>query len=456
MNVHAENLRQAIQTHHAKVALVGLGYVGLPLATGIAEGGFQVTGIDLDPNRVAKVNRGDSYIEDVPSARLGKLVRDGKLKAHEDFLPVQTSDVIIVCVPTPLDKSRTPDTSYIESAVEKALPYLHAGQLLIMESTSYPGTLEDLVAVPLTKAGLKPGEEVLLVYSSERIDPGNQSHHLQNVPKVIGGLTPQSTELACLFYQQALHVATCPVSSPSVAEMSKLLENTFRSVNVSMINELAQLCDRMGIDIWEAIGAADTKPFGFKAFYPGPGVGGHCIPIDPVYLSWKARQYGFTPRFIELAGEVNDTMPNYVVTQAMEVLNSRGKAMKGSSILVLGVAYKRDVADTRESAALQIIELVQERGGRVKYHDPFVPELRIGTQNLHSVPLTADALRSSDLVVITTDHSEVDYKLVSLHASLVYDTRNAMKAFPGPNVRLLGAPSHSGNDHGAKPETWSS
>ncbi|MEK7777316.1 MAG: nucleotide sugar dehydrogenase [Chloroflexota bacterium] len=444
MDSYADGLRQAISSRGAKVAVVGLGYVGLPLATEIAGAGFDVRGIERDPERTARINRGESYIADVPSERLRRVVEAGRLSAQESFAAIDGSDVVVICVPTPLDRNRNPDVQYIVNVMQQLLPHVHAGQMVILESTSYPGTLEELVLSPVANAGHTVGEEVFLAFSSERIDPGNITYHLKDVPKVVGGVTPTCTELACLFYQMALGCVTHAVSSPSVAEMSKLIENTFRSVNVSLINELSQLCDRMGVDIWEAIAAARTKPFGFTAFYPGPGVGGHCIPIDPVYLSWRAKQFGFTPRFIDLATEVNEGMPNYVVAQAMEALNTQGKAMKGSSVLVLGVAYKKDVSDVRESAALRVIELMQERGAKVQYHDSFVPEIRVGADRLRSVPLTQDTLRSSDLVVITTDHSDVDYALVVRHAPRIYDTRNATRDFHGPNVWRLGAPPFAG------------
>ena len=443
MNTHVEKLRETLLSHQAKVAVVGLGYVGLPLATEVAFAGFDVTGIERDPGRVARLNKGDSYIADVPAESLRQVVKAGKLCAQQGFEAVERTDVVVICVPTPLDKNRNPDIQYIESVVQHTLPHIHPGQLIILESTSYPGTLDETVLAPVAATGLKVGEDVFLAYSPERIDPGNHSYHLKNSPKVVGGVTPACTELACAFYQAALGAVPHPVSSPKVAEMSKLLENVFRAVNVSLINELSQLCERMGVDIWEAIHAANTKPFGFMPFYPGPGVGGHCIPIDPVYLSWKAREYGFTPRFIELAGEVNESMPSYVVAKTMELLNAQSKAMKDSSVLVLGVAYKRDVADTRESAALRVIELLEERGAHVEYHDSYVSEVDVGNRRLYSVPLTTNALSSSDIVIITTDHSDVDYGAVSRNAPMIYDTRNAMREFPGANVRLLGAPPNS-------------
>ncbi len=452
MNSYAEGLRQAISSRGAKVAVVGMGYVGLPLATEIAGAGYDVRCIERDPERVAQINRGESYIADVPPERLRRVVEAGRLTAQESIQAIDETDVVVICVPTPLDENRSPDVQYIVNVMQQLLPHVHAGQMVILESTSYPGTLEELVLPPVASAGHRVGEEVFLAYSSERIDPGNNTYHLKDVPKVVGGVTPTCTELACLFYQTALGGVAYPVSSPSVAEMSKLIENTFRSVNVSLINELSQLCDRMGVDIWEAIGAAKTKPFGFMAFYPGPGVGGHCIPIDPIYLSWRAKQFGFTPRFIDLATEVNEGMPNYVVAQAMEALNTQGKAMKGSNVLVLGVAYKKDVSDVRESAALRVIELLRERGAKVQYHDSFVPEFQAGHDLLRSVPLTPETLRTNDLVVITTDHSDVDYGLVVQHAPLTYDTRNATREFHGPNVWRLGAPPFVGLSEKHQPQ----
>lgn len=436
-------LQQKLSNRQAQVAVVGLGYVGLPLATEIAQGGFHVTGIEMQASRVDSVNRGESYIADVPTEEMRPLVDAGKLRAQQGYDVLTQTDVMVVCVPTPLDKNRNPDIQYIRNVVDRSLPYLHRGQLIIMESTSYPGTLEEAVLPGVGGKGLSVGQDVFVAYSSERIDPGNTAYRLRNSPKVVGGVTPSCTRLACAFYEAAINARTHPVSSPRVAEMSKLLENTFRVVNVSLVNELSQLCDRMGVDIWEVIEAASTKPFGFMPFYPGPGVGGHCIPIDPYYLSWKAKEYGFTTRFIELAGEINEGMPVYVVSQAMEQLNSVGKAMKGSKVLVLGVAYKRDIADTRESAALKVVESLLQRGATASYHDPFVPDIEIAGHHLRSVPLTPQTLKAADLVIITTDHSTIDYNAVAKHAPLVYDTRNAMKRTAAPHVRRLGAPAPS-------------
>lgn len=436
-------LLEKLTSREARITVVGLGYVGLPLATEFARSGFRVTGIEMQEVRAQAVNRGESYIADVPSGDLRPLVEGGRLRAQQGYDVMSEADVIVVCVPTPLDKNRNPDIQYIHSVVRQSLPYLRPGQLIIMESTSYPGTLEDAVLPGVESKGLTVGKNVFVAYSSERIDPGNTSYRLRNSPKVVGGVTPLCTRLACSFYEAAINARTHPVSSPRVAEMSKLLENTFRVVNVSLMNELSQLCDRMGVDIWEVIQAASTKPFGFMPFYPGPGVGGHCIPIDPFYLSWKAKEYGFTTRFIELAGEINENMPVYVVSQAMEQLNTAGKAMKGSKVLVLGLAYKRDISDTRESAAVRIMELLLERGAEANYHDPYVPETRIAGHILRSVPLTPDTLKASDLAIVTTDHSSIDYKLVAKYAPLVYDTRNAMKDYSAPKVRRLGAPVSS-------------
>ncbi|MBI4339132.1 MAG: nucleotide sugar dehydrogenase [Chloroflexi bacterium] len=442
---HEQALLQKLSTRQARVAVVGLGYVGLPLATEIAQGGFTVTGIEMQASRVDSVNRGESYIPDVLTEDLRHLVEGHKVRAQLGYEVLAHTDVMVVAVPTPLDRNRNPDIQYIRNVVQLSLPYVHAGQLIIMESTSYPGTLEEAVLPGIEGKGLQVGKDVFVAYSSERIDPGNAASRLRNSPKVVGGVTPACTRVACAFYEAAISAHTHPVSSPRVAEMSKLLENTFRVVNVSLVNELSQLCDRMGVDIWEVINAASTKPFGFMSFYPGPGVGGHCIPIDPFYLSWKAKEYGFTTRFIELAGEINEDMPGYVVSQAMEQLNSVGKALKGSNVLVLGLAYKRDISDTRESAALKVVELLLERGARVAYHDPHVPTIEIASRYLESVALTRETLQSTDLAIVTTDHTAVDYRLVAAHAPLVYDTRNALKDVQGSNLRRLGAPSAPGH-----------
>src|SRR5215469_10438481 len=371
----AENLQQKIRSRSARVGIVGLGYVGLPLAVEFARAGFEVTGIDVSQTKADRVNLGDSYVGDVPSAVLKPLVDSGKLRATADFSAVRDLDTINICVPTPLRKTKDPDMSFIDSACQEIERYFHAGLLVILESTTYPGTTDEVVLPMLSKSGLKAGEDFFLCFSPERVDPGNPKFQTANIPKVVGGVTKACTEMGRLFYSQALeHVV--PVSSTQVAEMVKLLENTFRMINIGLVNELAVMCDRMSINIWEVIDAAATKPFGFMPFYPGPGLGGHCIPIDPFYLSWKSRQAGIEARFIELAGHVNGQMPHFVVEKVQNALNDRGKAVKGSHVHILGVAYKRDIDDVRESPALDIIHVLNKQGARVTFSDPYVPSLQ--------------------------------------------------------------------------------
>ena len=428
----------------ARTVVVGLGYVGLPLALRYAQAGFLVTGIERNPDRVACVNRGTSYIEEVSDDALAPLTREKRICATADFSGIAQADVIAICVPTPIDKSKQPDTSHIEYVLEQAQPHWHSGQLVLLESTTYPGTTEELLVPHLTVSGLEVGRDIFVAFSPERIDPGNKKFGIGNIPKVVGGVTDRCTEAAQCFYQQVLTAAVVPVSSPKVAEMAKLFENVFRVVNVSLVNELAQLCERMGIDVWEVIEAAKTKPYGFMPFYPGPGVGGHCIPIDPFYLSWKARDYDFTTRFIDLAGEINDTMPDYVVEQIIEVLNRHAKSANVSRILLVGVAFKRDVADTRESAALKVAEGLMERGAILDFHDPYVATVALNGFTYESVPLTAEALHAYDLVAVTTDHSNVDYRLVAESSQLVYDARNALGDIRAKHIYRLGAPDFTG------------
>ena len=438
----ATALLARVQTRTAAVAVIGLGYVGLPLAVEKAKAGFSVVGIERNPDRVAMVNRGENYIGDVVPDDLAAVVRSRHLRATEDFAVVADVDVITICVPTPLDKNKQPDTSYIEFVVEQSLPYIHPGQLVVLESTTYPGTTEEIILPQLESRGFRVGQDVFLAFSPERVDPGNEHYRTKNTPKVVGGVTPACTDAAQALYEQVIDGEVFAVSSPRVAEMEKLLENTFRIVNISLVNELALLCERMGIDIWEVIEAAKTKPFGFMPFYPGPGLGGHCIPLDPFYLSWKAKEYDFATRFIELAGEVNDQMPYHVVERVMVLLNEVGKPIRGSKVLILGVAYKRDIDDVRESPALKIIAELERLGAVVSYHDPHVPSLRL-TENpaekpRTSEPLTDRALCESDLVLILTDHAEIDYARVTRKAVLVFDTRNATAGIAASNVTRLG------------------
>ena len=431
----AEVLQQKIRTRTARVGIVGLGYVGLPLAMEFAKAGFSVTGIDVQEEKVARLNWGDSYIQDVPSSSLMQLMADNAFCATTDFSVVADLDTINIAVPTPLRKTKDPDMSYVVSACQEVAKYLGPGKLVILESTTYPGTTSELVLPMLQRAGLRVGEEFFLCFSPERIDPGNPKYRTRNIPKVVGGITPACTEMGSLFYSQALETVV-PVSSSSVAEMVKLLENTFRMINIGLVNEMALMCDRMGVNIWEVIDAAATKPFGFMPFYPGPGLGGHCIPIDPFYLSWKTKQAGIEARFIELAGYINGQMPHFVVDKIQNALNDRRKPLNGSHVHLLGVAYKRDIDDVRESPALDIMLLLQQRGGRITYSDPYVPKVGLGDRELNS----ADALVMSaeaDCVVVVTDHSGFDYQAILEKAALIVDTRNAFKnQSSGKIVRL--------------------
>ncbi|HWC77492.1 MAG TPA: nucleotide sugar dehydrogenase [Blastocatellia bacterium] len=408
----------------AVVGVIGLGYVGLPLAVEFGRAGFPVIGFEVDSSRIDIINSGQSYIPDVPSQIVQSLVEREKLTATSDFSLLNGADAVIICVPTPLRKTKEPDISYILAAAEQVRDNLHPPQLIILESTTYPGTTDEVMLPMLSENGLKLDADFYLAFSPERVDPGNKQYQTHNIPKVVGGVSSVSTEIAAALYQTIVE-RVHKVSSARVAETAKLLENTFRSVNIGLVNELAQLCYHLGIDSWEVIGAAATKPFGFMAFYPGPGIGGHCIPLDPHYLSWKARLHGFEARFIGLAEEVNSHMPQHVSKLVQDGLNDQSKALKGSNVLVLGVAYKRDINDVRESPAVAIIEQLQRKGARVSYHDPFVQEMRVdGGEPVPDVPLSDEVLSGCDCVVIVTDHSGIDYSKVVRLAPLIIDTRN--------------------------------
>jgi UDP-N-acetyl-D-glucosamine dehydrogenase len=428
----AETLSNKISSREARVGVVGLGYVGLPLAVEYAKEGFHVTGIDLSSQKTERVNAGDSYIGDVRAQELGPLVKSGKLRATTDFSVIRDLDTVNICVPTPLRKTKDPDMSYIVAATQEIAKYFHPGLLVILESTTYPGTTAELVLPMLEKTGLKVGTDFFLCFSPERVDPGNPKFQTKNIPKVVGGTTPACTEIGRLFYAQALE-RVIPVSSTQVAEMVKLLENTFRMINIGLVNEIAIMCNGMDINVWEVIEAAATKPFGFMPFYPGPGLGGHCIPIDPFYLSWKSKQAGIEARFIELAGQINGQMPHFVVEKIQNALNDHTKPVKGSHIHIYGVSYKRNIDDVRESPALDIMLLLQRRGAILSYSDPHVPMLKLDGLDLAS----SDSIDTADCVVVVTDHSNFDYSALVDRAKLIVDTRNALKAFTSPKIVRL-------------------
>jgi len=429
-------LQQLIQTKKARIGIIGQGYVGLPLAIEFAAYGFRVTGFEIDPSKVKSIQAGKSYIQDVTDQTLSVLVKSGKLSASSDFKRMSSMDVVIICVPTPLRKSKDPDISYIVAAVDQIDRYLRKGQLIILESTTYPGTTREIILPRLERRGFKAGRDFFLAFSPERVDPGNKKYGIKNTPKVVGGITPQGTRLAQALYETIVD-QVIPVSSTEAAEMVKLLENTFRAVNIGLVNEVALMCERLKMDVWEVIDAAATKPFGFMPFYPGPGLGGHCIPLDPHYLSWKLKTLNFYARFIELAGEINAHMPEYLVAKIGNALNQRSRSVKQSKILVLGVAYKKDIGDVRESPALDVIELLKEKGADVIYHDPFVQNLKIGNQHFRSVPLNPGVLKKQHCVVITTNHSCFQIKEILLHSKLVVDSRNATRGIQSPKIVKL-------------------
>lgn len=421
-----KELKNKIVNKTARVSVIGLGYVGLPLAIEIAKAGFSVMGLDVDKEKVEKINSKNSYIPDVTKETLNGLVSQRKLIATSDYKILKEIDIVSICVPTPLRKTREPDISHIIDAVSEVSQYLHQGQLIILESTTFPGTTKDIVLPELEKKSLKVSKDFFLVFSPERVDPANKKYTIRNTPKVVGGITAQCTEIAKFFYEQIVEKVIL-VASTEEAEMTKLLENVFRNVNIALANELALMCDRLGIDIWNVIEAARTKPFGFMPFYPGPGLGGHCIPVDPVYLSWKAKTYGFYSKFIEFAEEVNKNMPNYVVRKITDALNIHKKSINGSRILLLGVAYKENVGDVRESPALDIIEILYRQGAEVIYNDPYVPQIKIGERKWESLSLNENLLSQADCIVITTAHANYDYKWIVENAKLIIDTRNATK-----------------------------
>jgi UDP-N-acetyl-D-glucosamine dehydrogenase len=426
MSILKQELLDKINNKTAKVGVVGLGYVGLPLAVEKANAGYQTIGFDVQEQKVKMVNAGENYIGDVVDENLKEIVESKLLRATTDFSFVKDVDTICICVPTPLDLYKQPDLSYVVDSTRSVAEYLHKGMLVILESTTYPGTTEEVLKPILEESGLKCGEDFFLAFSPERVDPGNKDFNTKNTPKVVGGCTEECTEVAAALYRNVLEGDIHTVSSPAVAEMEKILENTFRNINIGLANEMAILCNRMGIDVWEVIDAAKTKPYGFMPFYPGPGLGGHCIPLDPFYLEWKAKEYDYHTRLIETSGEINDSMPEFVLDNVMKILNKNKKALSGSKVLILGVAYKNDIDDYRESPAFKVIELLEKNGAELMVNDPYCPVSKYKDKTYNSVDWT-EVIEDSDIVVITTNHSCYDYETIVARAKVVYDTRNATK-----------------------------
>jgi UDP-N-acetyl-D-glucosamine dehydrogenase len=433
---YAAALEEKIDDRTAAVAVVGLGYVGLPLGLTFGAAGFRVTGIDVDVEKVAALAAGRSYVTDVGDLELRAAVADDRFVPTTDWEALGSADVVAICVPTPLRKTKDPDLTYVVAATEEVARRLRPGQLVVLESTTYPGTTEELVLPKLEESGLVVGRDVFLAFSPERVDPGNRRYKTADIPKVVGGVTPTCTRLAAALYRHGV-AEVVPVSCTRVAEMVKLLENTFRSVNIALVNEMALMCSHMGIDVWEVIAGASTKPFGFMPFYPGPGLGGHCIPIDPIYLQWRARMDGFEPQFIQLAQKINGDMPRFVARRAMELLNEVGRPLRGSRVHLLGVTYKKDISDVRESPAVEILEHLMRMGAEVSYSDPYAPALTVGDHRLTARRLDAEVLEQCELAIVVTDHSAFDYPWLAEHAPLVLDTRNAMAAIRADHVRKL-------------------
>lgn len=428
-----ETLIKKIENKEAVIGVVGLGYVGLPLAVEKAKAGYKVIGFDVQPTRVDQVNQGINYIGDVVDQDLLNMTKSGQLEATTDYARIQEVDAVAICVPTPLDIYQQPDTSFVENSAKEIAKNSHEGMLIVLESTTYPGTTEEIVRSALETQGLITGETVFIAYSPERVDPGNKLFKTKNTPKVVGGITENCTKVAASLYRNVLDGDVFEVSSPAVAEMEKIFENTFRHINIALANEMAILCEKMGIDVWEVIDAAKTKPYGFMAFYPGPGLGGHCIPIDPFYLTWKAREYNYHTKLIELAGEINNSMPEYVINRMMQILNKEGKALRGAKVTVLGVAYKNDIDDVRESPVLKILELLQHHGANFEVVDPYVATFKLNNLIMETVQLTEELLQQSDIVLIATNHSNFDYELIARKSNLIFDTRNALKNIQKPN-----------------------
>jgi UDP-N-acetyl-D-glucosamine dehydrogenase len=434
-----ETLIKKLQDKSAKIGILGMGYVGMPLAVVFAEAGFNVLGIDPDQRKVDTFNKGISYIQDVPTEAVVRLHKAGHLNMTADFAALKEMDAVSICVPTPLRQTGDPDMSYIISATEEMAKYVHKGMVVVLESTTYPGTTRELLLPMLTeKSGLKVGEDIFICFSPERVDPGREDWTTLNTPKVMGGITEDCSEVATAWYAGAIQTVVT-VSSAEAAEMSKLLENTFRMINIGLVNELAIMCERLGVDVWEVIDAAGTKPFGFMKFTPGPGLGGHCIPIDPLYLSWKMKEFNYNARFIELASEINTNMPRYVVSRVLEAMNDRGKTLKGSKVLVLGVAYKPDIDDVRESPALDVIALLRKKGAQVEYHDPHIPQIHHENEGwkMDSVKDLMPSVRAADAVVVITNHTSYDYKAILESAAFIFDSRNALGKLGRENPKVV-------------------
>ena len=437
ISIYREKLKDRINNKKAKIAVIGLGYVGLPLAVEFAKKGFFVFGIDIDKKKTKALSRGNSYIQDIKRTALSELLSNKLISFSCDYRNIVKSDIIIICVPTPLRKTREPDISYVVEATRKIKDNIKKGQLVILESTTYPGTTEEILLALFSERGLKVGQDFFLAFSPERVDPGNRVFNTSNITKVVGGVSKNCAYLSKLIYSKIIPQVIL-VSSSKVAEMTKLLENTFRAVNIGLINEFALMCDKLKINIWEVIEAAKTKPFGFMPFYPGPGLGGHCLPVDPLYLSWKSRRHGFEPRLIELASQINSHMPNHVVNKVVELINSKAKhSILEANILIVGVTYKRNICDIRESPSIDIIRMLLEKQAKVSYYDPYISQLPIGKKSLHSIKLTKKNIFGFDCVVIVTDHAKIDYSFILKNSKLIFDTRNVFKKFNNSKVFRL-------------------
>jgi len=435
--MYYERLKNKIEDRTAVLGVIGLGYVGLPLAVEMARAGFKVIGFDVQAKKVEMVNEGHNYIGDIIDDDLTRLSASGRLLATSDYSFLEQCDCISICVPTPLDIYQQPDISYVNSSAESVALYAHKGMLVVLESTTYPGTTEEIIQPLLEQKGLNIGRDVFLAFSPERVDPGNKQFKTKNTPKVVGGVTKNCTDLAAQLYSSFLEGGITRVSSPKVAEMEKILENTFRNINIALANEMAVLCDRMGIPVWEVIDAAKTKPYGYMAFYPGPGLGGHCIPLDPFYLTWKARAYNYHTRLIEIAGEINNAMPEYIIERVSRILNRAKKPLNGSRIFLLGVAYKPDIDDSRESPVLKIIALLEKEGAQIDCNDPYIPHFKVGSREYDSVKITEKSLKEADIVVVTTNHSCYDMDFIARNSQAIFDTRNATKNMEGEHIERL-------------------